>query len=180
MRKTVLITAVTAALVAPSIAQACMNEVERTVNDYIKILAKAEKDVAEGYFADARTALRRNRFPKQLQDRAADLKAVLAIRTNVKKELEGAAARFKEKAASSKDVRFKAWHAEAQIALGQNDDARATLVALKEADLMPDAFAIRALAVISTGPERYELYKACRTRAKNKDICELPKAKTSS
>jgi hypothetical protein len=181
MRKTVLITAVTAALVAPSIAQACLNEVERTVSDYVKILAKAEKDLAEGRFADARTALRRNRFPKQLQDRAGDVKAVLAIRTNpAKGELESAAARFKEKAANSTDVRFKAWHAEAQIALGQNDDARATLVALKEADLMPDAFAIRALAVISTGTERYELYKACRTRAKNKDICELPKAKTSS
>jgi hypothetical protein len=179
MRKTVLLTAIAAALIAPSIAQACMNATEATLNDYVRVLVKAEKSLDAGRFADAKRALDQ-RFPRSLNDRALDARAVLAIRTNDTKQLESAARRFKAKAESNKDVRFKAWLAEAQLALGQTDEARAGLIALKEADLMPDAFAYRALAMLSTGAERYELYKACRTRAKNKDICELPKAKTSS
>ena len=179
MRKTVLVAAIAAALVAPSIAQACMNGVEWTTNDYVRVLVKAEKALEDGRFGDAKRAMRMN-FPSSLGDRAADIRAVIALRTNDTKGLEAAAARFKAKAEKSKDVRFKAWLAETQLALGQKDEARTALVALKEQDLMPDAYAFRALAVLSSGSERYELYKACRTRAKNKDICELPSAKASS
>lgn len=182
MRKTVVV-AVAAALVASlyaPIASACLNGTEWTLNDYVRVVVKAEKAMDDGRFGDAKRALRMQ-FPASLRDRVDDLKAVLALRTTTDaKQLESAAARFKAKAEKTKDVRFKAWLAETQLALGQKDEARAALVALKEQDLMPDAYAFRALAVLSSGTERYELYKACRTRAKNKDICELPSAKTSS
>src|SRR5690349_14681163 len=142
MRKTVVCAAVAAALIAPSIASACLNGVEWTVDDYVRILVKAEKALEDGRFGDAKR-LMRSYFPRELRERASDVKAVLTLRTSTDtKMLEAAAARFQAKA-DGKDVRFKAWLAETQLALGQKDEARATLVALKEQDLMPDAYAFR-------------------------------------
>ena len=172
-----LLLAVAAAVATPTIADACGNGVEWTVNDYVRVVMKAEKQVEEGSYGKAKRTLRMS-FPAQLQPRVKDLNAIIALRTTRDtKALEAARDRFKARMESkdkANDLRFKAWFAEAQLALGAKDEARALLVELKEQDLMPDAWAYLALAKLSTGTDRYELYKACRTRAKNKDICELP------
>lgn len=172
-----LLLAVAAALATPTIADACLNGTEWTTNDYVRVVMKAEKQVEEGNYAFAKRTLRIG-FPAVLQPRVKDLKAIIALRTTRDtKALESARDRFKlrmESKEKANDLRYKAWFAEAQLALGAKDEARTLLVELKEKDLMPDAWAYLALAKLSTGTERYELYKACRTRAKNKEICELP------
>jgi thioredoxin-like negative regulator of GroEL len=113
-----------------------------------------------------------------LRERADDVKTVIDLRSN--KNLEAVTKKLKERSdAKSKDVRFRAWYAEALLATGAKDEARTILAELQTNDLMPDAYAIQALAVLSSGEERYELWKQCRARAKNKDICELPDAKVT-
>ena len=178
MVKTLLL-AMAAAVATPTIADACHNAVEWTTNDYARVVMKAEKQVDEGNFGTAKRTLGKMKFPTAaLQERVKDLKAIIALRTtNEPKELERARERFELRSESKEkgsDLRFKAWLAETQLALGAKDEARVILVELKEKDLMPDAYAYLALAKLSSGTERYELYKACRTRAKNKAICELP------
>lgn len=175
----ILLLAAATAVATPTIAAACANEVEWTVNDYVRLVVKAERQVEDGSFTAAKRTLGRMRFPTAaLQERAADLKAIIALRTSKDtKQLERARDRFKARSESkekAKDLRFRAWYAEALLALGADDEARTILVELKERDLMPDAYAYHALARLSTGMDRYELYKACRTRAKNKAMCELP------
>lgn len=181
MVKTLLL-ALAAAVATPHVAEACANEVEWTTNDYVRVIVKAEREVDAGDFTKAKRTLGRMKFPAALGDRVADLKAIISLRTTQEaKPLEAARDRFKLRMESKpKDLRFKSWFAEAQLALGAKDEARAILVALKEQDLMPDAYAFHALAKLSSGTERYELYKACRTRAKNKAMCELPAEKAAS
>jgi hypothetical protein len=180
MLKTALLAALLAAVAKPSPADACINGTEMTTNDYVRLVVKAEKAIEAGNFGDAKRALGRHRFPTALHERVADVRAVISLRSS--SNLESTATHFKTRSeAKTKDVRFKAWHAEALLALGKKDEAKLILVELREKDLMPDAYAFLALAKLSTGTDRHELWKACRTRAKNKDICELPaevKAKT--
>jgi hypothetical protein len=180
MVKTLLL-ALVATVSVPTVADACMNGVEWTTDDYVRVVMKAERQVEAGDFARAKRSLRM-RFPAQLADRVADLNAIITLRTTqAVKPLEAARARFKKRMeAKPTDLRFKAWFAQTQLALGAKDEARLLLVELKERDLMPDAYAIHALAKLSSGTERYELYKACRARAKNKDMCELPAEKAAS
>lgn len=180
-----LLLALAAAMATPTIADACHNAVEWTTNDYARVVMKAEKQVEEGNFGSAKRTLGRMRFPTTaLQERVKDLKALIALRTNEVKELAQARERFKLRSESKEkgsDLRFKAWLAETHLALGAKDEARTILVELAEKDLMPDAYADLALAKLSSGAERYELYKRCRTRAKNKAMCELPaEVKTSA
>lgn len=184
MLKTLLF-ALVAAVATPTIADACLNGTEWTTNDYVRVVVKAEKQVEDGNFGTAKRTLGRMQFPTAaLQERVKDLKAIIALRTTTEvKAIEGARDRFKlrmESKDKAKDLRFKAWFAEAQLALGAKDEARALLTELKEKDLMPDAYAYVALAKLSTGELRYELYKACRTRATNKAMCELPAEKAAS
>ena len=172
-----LLLVLAAVLFAPSIADACGNEVELTTDDYARMVARAEKQLEAGQFGKAQKTIGRGRMPTtQLQQRAQDIRAVLKLRMSTKpKDLEAAASHFKSRSeAKEGDVRMRAWFAEALIALGKQDDARPILVELHERDLVPDGYAYAALAKVSTGAQRYEFWKACRTRAKNKEICELP------
>ena len=171
---------VAAALLArPSLADACGNGVEIETVDHAALVARAEKQLEAGQFAKAKKALGGHRMPTAaLQQRADDISAVVKLRISKKPaDLEAAAKYFKARSESksgASDVRFRAWLGEALLALGKKDDARKLLVALHEQDLVPDAFAYRALAQLSSGTERYNFWKACRTRAKNKEMCELP------
>jgi hypothetical protein len=180
MLKTMLLVAVALAL-EPSTADACENGVEWTTNDYVRVVVKAEKFLERGQYGRAKKTLGRMSFPTEtLATRASDVRAVIKLRTpSAKTDLESAAAHFKARSESktgAKDVRFRAWLAEAYVATGSNDAALEILVDLEQRDLMPDAYAYLALAKLRTGPERLAAWKACRTRAANKDICELPTA----
>ena len=181
----VLVLVALAIAVLPSVAHACLNGTEWTTNDYVRLVVKAEKQLEAGQFGRAGKTLGRVRMPTRLlQQRADDVRAVIKLRTSTaKKDLEAVAKHFAKRTTgetASKDVRFKAWLAEAYVALGKKDDARPILAELHERDLMPDAYAYRALASLSTGTERYKFWKACRTRAKDKDICDLPAEKTAT
>ncbi|HEY5924122.1 MAG TPA: hypothetical protein VIV11_20720 [Kofleriaceae bacterium] len=178
MSKALLVVA-TAVLLFPSVADACLNGVELTTDDYARMVARAEKQLEAGQFGKAKKSLGHEPMPTAaLERRAADIRAVLKLRMSKSpKQLEAAAKHFKARSESKqgeKDVRMRAWLAEALVALGKQDDARPILVELHERDLVPDGYAYLALAKLSTGAQRYEFWKACRTRAKNKDICELP------
>ena len=169
---------------APSVADACENGVEWTTNDYVRVLVKAEKFLEQGQYGRAKKTLGRMQFPTEaLQVRAADVRAVIKLRIpSAKNDLESATAHFKARTESktgAKDVRFRAWLAEAHVAAGNKEAALEILVDLEQRDLMPDAHAYLALAKLKTGPERLAAWKACRTRAKNKNLCELPTAVTT-
>ena len=176
MLRPLLFAALAAILAEPRAADACHNAVQWTTDDYVRVVVKAEKQLESGQFGAAKKTLGKMRFPTAaLQERADDVRAVLALRMKDTKALEGAAKRFAARSEKvAKDVRFRAWHAEALLANGKRDEARVILVGLKEKDLMPDAYAYLALAKLSSGTERFELWKQCRNRAKNKEICELP------
>jgi hypothetical protein len=77
--------------------------------------------------------------------------------------------------AKAKDVRFKAWLAEAYEATGKTEEARKILEDLKRRDLMPDAFAYVTLARLTTvAADREAALASCKQRAKNKTICTVP------
>ena len=182
MLRTLLVVAAVM-LARPSLAEACGNEVELTVNDYAKMVARAEKQLEAGQFAKAKRSIGHVRMPTAaLQQRADDVRAVLLLRISTKpKDLETAAQRFKTRSeAKPDDVRFRAWLAEAQLALGNKEDAPKLLAELHEKDLIPDAYGYLALAKLSTGAERYNFWKACRTRSKDKNLCELPAEKAAA
>jgi hypothetical protein len=183
MLKAMLLVAVALAI-RPARATACGNEVEWTTNDYVGVLVKAEKFLEKGNYIRARKTVGRIQFPtKALAARAADVHAVVKLRLHsAKGDIEAAMAHFKARTESkshAKDVRFRAWLAEAYVATGNKEGALAILVDLEQRDLMPDAHAYLALAKLRSGPERLAAWKACRTRATNKDMCELPTAITT-
>lgn len=172
--------AIAACLVVTSpAAEACNNAVQWTTNDYVRVLVQAETELDAGQYADVRQTLGAIQFPTEaLRDREMNILAILSLRSgDPKLDEHTLVSHFKartEAKQTRKDVRNRAWLAEAYIAAGKPDEARPILVDLHKRDLMPDAYAYHALAKISSGTERYEYYKACRTRAENKDICELP------
>jgi hypothetical protein len=173
--------AVAACIVVPSLpAEACENGVSWTTDDYVGVLVSVERLIESGQYTRAKRKLgSESWYPTPaLKRRAKNLQMILALRMgNSKLGKDAVVAHFKartEDKATAKDVRNQAWLAEAYLAAGKPDEARPILVDLHTRDLMPDAHGYHALAVLSTGTERYDYYKACRTRAANKNICELP------
>lgn len=180
MLKTALFAIAVVIAARPSPAAACMNEVARTVEDDVRLVRRAEKLLEGGMYHKAGKVLKGWSFSNaRLRERTADVRAVVALRMKTSKDdVTWVADHFKarsEAKANAKDVRFRALLAEAYFATGKLDEARAILADLQHRDLMPDEYAIVTLAKLSTGAERYELWKVCRTKAKNKDVCELPK-----
>ena len=174
-----LAAAVAACLVVPSIADACDNAVQWTTDDYVRVVVRAEKFLEVGHYVRARKALGRMQLPTpMLRERAANIRAVIALRIgDPKLDADALVAHFKLRTEAKKtasDVRHRAWFAEALVAANRPDEGRPILADLAARDLMPDAYGYFALAKLSTGAERYDFYKACRTRAAIKEMCELP------
>jgi len=120
---------------------------------------------------------------KRLRTRIADLKAIIEIRVHdPRKDLSKSIAHIeaRDDAADHKDIKLYAWRAEAYVAIDKRDEAKAILDDLHARDLMPDAYGYLALAKLTTGATRLEMWKACRTRAADKDMCELPKEVVSA
>jgi predicted Zn-dependent protease len=182
----IMAAAIAACIVVPSpAAEACHNAVEWTTDDYVRVLVRAEKLIESGQYARAKRTLGRISFSTPaLKQRAKNVHMILALRIrDGKLNKESLVTHFKARTAdkaTSKDVRYHAWLAEALVAAGRPDEARPILVDLHTRDLMPDAYAYHNLARLSSGTERYEYYKACRTRTENKNLCELPAEVKSS
>ncbi len=179
MLKTALFVAAAIVVAAPSPADACHNEVARTVEDDVRLVQRAEKLLEGGMYRKAGKTLKGWSFSNaRLRERTADVRAVVALRLRTSKDdVTWVVDHFKgrsESKAGAKDVRYQALLAEAYFAAGKPDEARTILSDLHKRDLMPDEYAIVTLAKLSKGAERYDLWKACRTKAKDKDVCELP------
>lgn len=163
----------------PTISYACLNGVQWTVDDDIRMVKRAEKQFENGqYGAALKTVQWLHPRGAALRTRIKDLKAMIEIRvhderTDLTKSIAHIEARDDE--AGHKDIKLYAWRAEALLAAGKRDEAKAILDDLHARDLMPDAYGYLALAKLTTGATRLEMWKACRTRAKDKDLCELPK-----
>lgn len=183
MLRAVPVAALIAAMIAaPTVAYACLNEVQLRGEKAVRILAKAEKHLDAAQYRQARSALHGYTFEDQrLRDRARDYNAVIALRVRTPKDDVGWLVRHFEQRladkANKKNLRLRAWLAEAHAAAGQDDLAREILLELKRKDLMPDAFAYLTLAQLSTGTEREQALAACVTKAKAKSICKLPARK---
>ena len=185
MLKTALFVAAAVIAATPSPADACHNEVARTVEDDVRLVQRAEKLLESGDYRKAGKVLKGWKFANaRLRERTADVRAVVALRMKTSKDdVTWVVDHFKGRSESktgAKDMRFRALLAQAYFATGKTDEARTILADLHKRDLMPDEYAIVTLAKLSTGTERYELWKTCRTKAKNKDVCELPSETISS
>jgi len=185
MLKTSLLVVLAGIIVTPSSSDACGNEVERTVEDDIRLVMRAEKQLENGLYHKAGKTLKGWKFANaRLRERTVDVRAVVALRLRTSKDdLTWVVNHFKartESKAGAKDIRFRAMLAEALFATGKTDEARTILTDLNKRDLMPDEYAYVTLAKLSSGTERYELWKTCRTKAKDKDVCELPKETISA
>lgn len=171
-------------IATPAISYACLNGVEWTVDDDIRMVKRAEKQFEAGQYGRALKTVRWLRpGDKRLRTRIADLKAIIAIRVHdPKQDLSNSVAHIeaRDDAAGHKDIKLYAWRAEAYVAVGRRDEAKAILDDLHARDLMPDAYGYLALAKLTSGTTRLEMWKACRTRAKDKDMCELPKEVVSA
>ncbi len=143
MLRILLAVAIAMAIEAPR-ADACGNKVELTTNDYVKLVAKAEKLLERGEWGSALRKLEHVKMPTAaLRTRADDVRAVAGLRiTRVKAGFELAVTYFTARSESKPDdMRHRAWLAEAYIGLGKTDAARAILAELHEKDLMPDGYA---------------------------------------
>jgi pentatricopeptide repeat protein len=176
MLKTVILVVIA---IRPAISDACGNAVAWTTNDYVAVLLKAEKRLDAGQPGDALRALRDVKFTgdraqrAQLQQRTKDVRALIQLR--MANDLEAVVTHFKARTEQNpKSVHHRAWLAEAYVAAGNVELARAILDDLVKRDVMPDAHAYLALAKITRGPDRLAAWKACRVRARVKAICELP------
>ena len=174
-----------ATLVAtPTISYACINGVEWTTQDDVRMVKRAETQFEQGQYSRALKTMRWLKpSDKRLRTRIADLKAIIEIRVHDERtDLAKSVAHIESRddAAAHKDIKLYAWRAEAYLAIGKRDEAKAILDDLHARDLMPDAHGYLALAKLTTGTTRLEMWKACRTRATVKDMCELPTAVTSA
>jgi Flp pilus assembly protein TadD len=170
-----LIVAVLIAAV-PSVAYPCGNEVMLTGDEAVKLLAKAETFLERGKYRAALGTLDGFAFDSpQLEARATDIQAVFAVRMKTRRSnVQWVVQHFKARSeARPKDMRLRARLAEAYEAAGKDDLAREILVDLNSRDLMPDAFAYRTLARVSSGDDRQAALTACGIKAKNKSICTI-------
>lgn len=160
----------------PSPAYPCLNGVLMKGKGATAMLAKAERHLERGENAEAFRALDNKDWARadHLQ-RALDLMTVVEIRMQVPTDAVKANVEHFEEAAKKRkrDVRVRAWLAEAYAANAQPDAALKILLELKQKDLMPDAFAYLTLARVSSGADRDAALAECRTRAKNAAICAL-------
>ena len=169
---------VAAVIAVPAVAYPCMNEVLLQGNEAVKYLAKVDKFLDGGQYRKAQYALEDHMFEEpRLQQRAADYKAVVAMRVGGKPHKLGWVVRhFRQRTkANAKDMRLQAWLGEAYAATGDVEAARELLVDLETRDLMPDAHAYVALARVTTGSDRELALAECQKKARTKAICTLPK-----
>jgi len=162
------------------IALLCVNEYQLSYDVVVQDLAQVEKLIDSGSYELARKEL--DSQPSWIADeglrqRLRDLGGLLAMRAKQPKQSVGwvlphFASRHRT---NKKDPRFTAWLAEAYLADGHPTQALALVTDLANKDLMPDAFAYVVLAKLSTGEARESALAACRTRAKAKSICVVPK-----
>jgi hypothetical protein len=159
------------------IALLCVNGVGEQMFNAASHLHDAERLIERAELTIARSMLLDMQFldDKTLRMRALDLQALVKMRAPKKHENRAwVVTHMRDRAkANPKDVRYRAWLAEALLAEGRLTEALAQIKPLQDQDLMPDAFAYLVLAKLSIDKPREAALAACRTRAKVKTICSL-------
>jgi len=163
------------------IAFLCDNATQLQANLLVQDLVTAEKYVERAEYAEARDIIFGSVESRdvRLQLRLDDLRAVVVMRAPLDKTHRGwASAYFQNRVkANPKDVRYRAWYAEALLLEGRQTESLAIMADLKNKDLMPDAFAYVVLAKLSIGAQRESALAACTRTAQTKSICVVPKPK---
>ena len=170
-----ILVVVLALALRPSGAAACGNAIHLTRAEFVQRIVQIEKGIEVGRYLEARRLLYNVPWPTTaLRRRAEAARAVIQLRVPDGEKDREAALRYFEARAGETDVRIRAWLAEAYVAAGRVDEARAILSDLVARDVMPDAVASLALAKVSTGAARAQAFDTCLARARNKRMCELP------
>ena len=167
----------------PTPAQACLNGTIMEGDEAVKALAQAESLIDAGAYGKAYEILGSRDGTHWLVDdrlhvRVNDARMVVALRTSPRQVAKGAIEYFNARSkAQPKNLRYRAWLAEAYATLNKREQALAILNDLHKRDLMPDGFGYVTLAKISPNAEVDGWLEVCRQRSKNKSICEIRTAK---
>jgi hypothetical protein len=159
-------------------AYPCLNGTILEGDQAVQRVVQVERALEQGNYGEASRLLQVDHFLNDhVVARWNDARTLLYLRTNPRKSartaIEYFAARSKQ---DPKSIKHRAWLAEAYGAGGKRDDALRIFVDLRERDLMPDGFAWRALANLSTGSDVDALLEVCRKRSKYRNICTIEMA----
>jgi thioredoxin-like negative regulator of GroEL len=165
-------------MLGPLILMLCVNDVSLRTDMVIQDLAETERLVDRGEYAKAREHLQLVRYwtdSATIRGRVLDLSALLMLRAREQNDRTGwIVQHFTDRgAAFPRDVRYRAWLAEALLAEGKQTAALALIADLQRKDLMPDAHAYVVLAKLSIGKQRQDALATCRKRARAKTVCRL-------
>jgi hypothetical protein len=158
----------------------CLNGTIMEGDEAVRALAQAEALIDAGQYGQAGGILGTDSsvhwMDERLLGRVYDAQVVIALRTAPRRAAKNALAHFAQRSkAQPKNLRYQAWLAEAYAALNKREEALAILTDLHKRDLMPDGFAYVTIAKLSDGAEVEQWLDVCRTRAKVKSICVIPR-----
>jgi hypothetical protein len=106
-----------------------------------------------------------------------DAKTLLYLRVDPRKAARRAVEYFSARTKHDpKSIKHRAWLAEAYGAAGKKQEALRIFLELRERDLMPDAFAWRALANVSDGAAVDAMLDVCKKRTKYPSVCVISMA----
>ncbi len=183
MLRAAIASAVLAAVIGASAtpAHSCLNGTIMEGDAAVKAIAQAESFLDAGAYGKAYEILGDDGGVHWLDERVVgrvhDARMVVALRTVPRRVARSAVEYFTARSkAQPKNLRYKAWLAEAYAVLNKREQALAILTDLHNRDLMPDGFAYVTLAKLSNNAEVEGWLDICRKRAKTKSICEIPTA----
>jgi len=176
MLRAAIAVAVLAATATP--AWPCLNGTIMEGDAAVKAIGQIEGYLDAGQYGRAREALDDVHWmDTYTESRANDAAMVLALRTAPKRAARTAVDYFAGRSkAAPRNLRYKAWLAEAYATLNKREEALAILTDLHKRDLMPDGFAYLTLAKLSNGADVDTWLETCRARAKTKSICTIQMA----
>jgi hypothetical protein len=169
--------AVLAATATP--AYPCLNGTIMEGDEAVKAIVQIEALIDAGNYSQARSGLGDGYhwMDRHLEARASDAEMVIAMRTAPRRVARSAVAYWSARSKQNpKNLKFRAWLAEAYSTVNKREQALAILTDLHKRDVMPDGFAYVTLAKLSDGPEVDAWLDTCRKRAKTKSICTIPTA----
>jgi hypothetical protein len=169
--------AVLAAMATP--AYPCLNGTIMEGDAAVKAIVQIEALIDAGNYGQASSGLGGgfHWMDQNIGARASDAEMVIAMRTAPRRVARSAVAYWSARTKQNpKNLRFRAWLAEAYSTIGKREEALAILTDLHKRDVMPDGFAYVTLAKLSDGPDVDDWLDTCRKRAKTKSICVIPTA----
>lgn len=158
-------------------AYPCLNGTIHEGDEAVRTIVTIEAHLDAGNYGAARDLLEGHWLNHAVEARAADAEMVVALRTAPRRVAKNAVEYFSKRSKQNpKNLRYRAWLAEAYAVLNKREQALAILTDLHQRDVMPDGFAYVTLAKLSDGADVDAWLDTCRKRAKTKSICVIPSA----